>query len=214
MKGSNIKSAEAFNSERLRIRECRQDLVKFLDQYGFHLFITLATNRPGSEAFARDKFKGFMARFDRNNAGRSWHKNLNMRSVAVASLEHMDSNLHLHIVLQIPELVMSQHPIKKGKFKKRWRRLAKYWEPTIKQIWGELCPQGSADILPYLKGASAYSMKGAGNRISYENFMLSTEFHPVPRPVKETRDANSQKARNDVVRTRLLRREKHIGKSD
>ena len=207
MTNSNIKIGDWLSADRLRTRECRQSLTQFLDGYGFHLFITLATNRTGKEDFARDKFKGFMARFDSHNAGRNWQKKSELRSVAVASIEHMDTNLHLHIVLQIPELVMARHQIKKGIYKKKWEALANYWRPTIEEIWNGISPQGNADTLPYWKGASSYFMKGAGNRVSYESLMISTEFWPSSDSVKDLRrDANSQRQRNDEVRARLSRR--------
>lgn len=207
---STIRSAESFAAERLRIRECRADLTKFLDGYGFHLFITLVTNRTGDAAFARDKFKGFMARFDRHNGGRNWHKNSSIRSLAIASPEHMDTNLHLHILLQIPAKVLERNPLRNGRNHKKWKALAAHWRPIIESLWSEICPQGNADVLPFWQGATSYTMKGAGNRVSYSNFMLSTEFHTaLDNFVKcPQRDANSRKQRNDELRLQLLRRER------
>ena len=163
--------------ERRLARECRSALVDHLDDYPFQFFITLATNRRGDYWFARDKFKNFLARIDRDIGGRNWFRNLETRSFAIGSVEHLETNLHLHVLLFLPQTFASSKPLCDAMGVPDWNLFLAEWRPLFTRHWKRLTPQGSCEVLPFAQGATSYSLKVANYPINYENLMFSSEFY-------------------------------------
>lgn len=173
----NIHTDDGYWTDQRRFRELRDAFAEFLNEMEFHFFVTLATNAPGDFWRARDKFKHFLQRIDRQVAGRNAHRNPSRRVFAVAALEHPNTNLHLHALLRMPSfapnlpaiaVTSTDHP--------DWKATASYWIPKFDRAWGSFVPQGDCKTLPYRQGATEYTLKGAHVPAAYEQLMFSTEF--------------------------------------
>lgn len=120
----------------------RASIIDLVQQLEPTLAITLAFNRDTTPAGAAKDLKHLHARLDRLVLGRLWSKRVNDRSIYVAVIEHVDTNLHIHLALSCaPESV---------------ERIA----ATVEGIWKEIIPTGSVKV------RDAYDASGWGRYIS------------------------------------------------
>lgn len=105
-------------------------VAQLVDQLSPALAITLAFNRVTSPAAAVRDLRHLHARLDRMVLGRSWAKRSDDRSTYVAVIEHVDTNLHIHLALSCaPQFV---------------ERMA----GAVAIIWEEMVPGGTVVVEP------------------------------------------------------------------
>jgi hypothetical protein len=120
----------------------RASIIDLVEQLNPALAITLAFNRDTTPACAARDLKHLHARLDRMVLGRSWAKRSDDRSSYVAVIEHVDTNLHIHLALSCaPEFV---------------ERFA----AAVAGIWNEMVPTGSVEV------KRAFDAPGWGRYIS------------------------------------------------
>ena len=77
----------------------RASITALVEQLNPALAITLAFNRDTTPASAAEDLKHLHARLDRLVLGRLWAKRVDDRSTYIAVIEHVDTNLHIHLAL-------------------------------------------------------------------------------------------------------------------
>ena len=106
----------------------RASIIELVDQLNPALAITLAFNRDTTPAGAARDLKHLHARLDRMILGPGWAKRAAERTTSVAVIEHVDTNLHIHLALSCaPEFV---------------ERIA----AAVAGIWKEMVPAGSVVV--------------------------------------------------------------------
>jgi hypothetical protein len=149
-----------------KIRLLKKSFVRWLTQEEFDLFATLNLNTESTPQRLRSAFKALLARLDRHFLGRDWcNFPSRLRTKAVAVVENLDTNPHMHVLMTLPRLGRKLSI-------RRQRRI-------IDHYWTSLFPSGSTNVqaiydakhlVPYL----AKRLKRPGY---FEKFMLSQEFH-------------------------------------
>ena len=120
----------------------RAAITNLVGQLNPALAITLAFNRDTTPDGAARELRHLHARLDRMVLGRSWAKRHDDRSTYVAVIEHVDTNLHIHLALCCaPEFV---------------ERIA----AAVEGIWKEMIPAGSVKV------KDVYDAPGWGGYIS------------------------------------------------
>ena len=84
----------------VRTIKYRASIIDLVEQLNPALAITLAFNRDTTPAGAAEDLKHLHARLDRLVLGRLWAKRVDDRSTYVAVIEHVDTNLHIHLALR------------------------------------------------------------------------------------------------------------------
>lgn len=115
------------------------DLVEQLDPA---LAITLAFNRDTTPAGAARELRHLHARIDRMILGPRWAKRVDDRSTYVAVIEHVDTNLHVHLALSCAPQFVEQIAA------------------AVAGIWKEMVPTGSVKV------EDAFDVPGWGRYIS------------------------------------------------
>ncbi|MBO9500974.1 hypothetical protein [Brevundimonas sp. A19_0] len=120
----------------------RASITDLVAQLKPALAITLAFNRDTTPAGAAQDLKHLHARLDRLVLGRLWAKRVDDRSIYLAVIEHVDTNLHIHLALSCaPEFV---------------DQIA----AAVGGIWKSMVPTGSVKV------RDAYDAAGWGRYIS------------------------------------------------
>ncbi len=127
--------------------------------------MTLNFNRDTDYTAARKALKAWHARVDKALLGGSWsRKARNERTFFIACVEHLDSNIHWHVMLRLGE----------GADTKRFDAVAE-------QCWEKLVKSGSLELahlatdLENVKRAR-YTVKDLWQQKAIELFVLITEF--------------------------------------
>jgi hypothetical protein len=139
---------------------CRQDL-------DFDLYVTLVFNRERNLARVRRQYGQWLARLDREHLGRRWYRrDRDERTFAIAAIENLSTNVHLHALMRLPEA---------------GRKLSYPAQAhSLRADWSELEPAGSCDVqkIYNLRGAAGYISKQLDRRGYFENCMIiSSEYH-------------------------------------
>lgn len=114
----------------VKTAEYRASIIGFVAQLNPALAITLAFNRDTTPAGAARDLKHLHARLDRMILGPGWAKRAQDRSRYVAVIEHVDTNLHIHLALSCaPEFV---------------ERIA----ASVPVIWKKMIPTSSVVVEP------------------------------------------------------------------
>ena len=126
----------------VRTTQDRAAIIDLVEHLNPALAITLAFNRDTTPAGAAEDLKHLHARLDRMVLGRLWAKRVDDRSTYVAVIEHVDTNLHIHLALSCaPEHV---------------DQIAS----AVAGIWKEMIPTGSVKV------KDVYDAPGWGRYIS------------------------------------------------
>ena len=144
----------------------RPAYIKLISAHGADYAVGLAFNREVTIRGARERFGALLAHIDSFYLGRKWAKfPSDERTLAFAVMEHVESNLHLHAVMNLP--------------RDRPNRSVTNAETLIPAEWKKLVPAGSCDIKPItdLRGAASYMTKELNNPRNWDHFIISTEFH-------------------------------------
>ncbi len=145
-----------------RIRKAMNEMVRDMDA---EYFVTLNFNRDTNYEAARNALKAWHARVDKALLGGSWRRKArNERTFFIACVEHLDSNIHWHVMLRLGESADTQR-----------------FEAVAEQCWEKLVKSGSLKLrhlatdLENVKRAH-YTVKDLWQQKAIEHFVLSTEF--------------------------------------
>lgn len=122
----------------------RASITDHIERLNPALAITLAFNRDTTLDGAARELRHLHARLDRMVLGRSWAKRRDDRSTYVAVVEHVDTNLHIHLALSCAPGFIEQ--IAAG----------------VASVWSEMVPTGSVVVKPITDapGWGRYISKG------------------------------------------------------
>ena len=141
--------------------------AKWVCHLGYSHFVTLNFNRDTTPGGARTKFKDLLARMDWSWLGKRWAaRPSDDRTFAIAFMENIATNLHLHAGFRGPPCPRPRTiPTLPGLIDMHWRKLV---------------PGGSTHISPIydVEGFAGYITKQLVRPGSIERMLISTEFHP------------------------------------
>jgi hypothetical protein len=149
-----------------QVRLLQKSWIRWMGQEEFDLFVSLNFNTDASYQRLRSTLKALLARLDRHFLGRDWcNFPSRLRTTAVAVVENLDSNSHVHVLMTLPRLGRKL-PIREQ------RRI-------ISDYWSILVPSGSADVQAIYdaKRLARYFAKQFKRPGYFEKFMLAREFH-------------------------------------
>jgi hypothetical protein len=146
----------------------KEEIPRWLDQWKFTRFVTLATNDPG-QAGRIDALRRLLRKWDAaiNHAilGREWAVRDADRIFAFYALEKPRSNPHWHGLIRFF-----------GAEDER-RRQEEVFDRVAERHWQRLIPSGTVDIQPIYNqsGVAEYVAKTLGHPLSYEFFVVPDE---------------------------------------
>ena len=149
-------------------KERQHALRVFTTDLRCHYFNTLAPNNNMSLKYARHFLNDFDKTIQTKLFGRKYYEiPLEERTFFIAFLEHINSNLHFHLIMNVP-----QH-----------KRVAfEFYAPILLK---QIIKSATIDIqrtetLPENRMSAYYSCKELLNEENYNNFVISTEFSKLP----------------------------------
>jgi hypothetical protein len=151
---------------RIRRKELRQAWAQWIGSQKAALFVTLNFNRDTPIAACRTKVKAWCARLDRRWLGRNWCREKSRhRTNGIGVLEHLDSNLHIHFLIQLPAAAAD------------WR--LNEVRDIIEEHWIALIPSGTCDVqkIYSVEEVADYVAKELDRPGRYEEFIILSEFH-------------------------------------
>ena len=154
----------------------------FKEKFGPHaLAVTFNFNRPTSVASARRTFGAFLARIDKHFVGKDFVKlPAQCRTNAIAVIENIDTNLHAHGFIQLPEFRVARRG-------DHWRleiddpgERQILFTDKIEEIWAYLVPSGSIDVQDMFdkEGWAKYITKQFSDPRVWPNVIFSAEYQP------------------------------------
>lgn len=145
-------------------KQIQNELGLWLIKGNYSLFGTIVLNRQIKPETFRRKLYEYHGRLDRKLLGSKYHKKpITWRTRFVALLEHLDTNLHAHMLIK---------PARNKQF--RCQMQSPY-------IWEEICPGGDLKI-DYINSKESlikicrYSTKECWNERNFGKFIISDEF--------------------------------------
>ncbi|MFT4954587.1 MAG: hypothetical protein ACI8U3_000958 [Brevundimonas sp.] len=120
----------------------RASITHLVEQLNPALAVTLAFNRDTTPAGAARDLRHLHARVDRKILGPGWAKRTVDRTAYVAVIEHVDSNLHIHLALSCAPQFVEQARV------------------ILADIWREMVPTGSVLV------KDAFDIPGWGRYIA------------------------------------------------
>ena len=154
--------------------DARPEFRKWLNQWPFSRYVTLAFNQPvghflleSNRLRMRERLRKWDAMMNSKILGRNWAKKPEDHMFTFYVLEKPNSNPHYHGLIRFFEggglPVASQE-----------ERLDKHAD----RIWKHLVPSGSTSIQAIYDqaGASKYLAKTLANAVSWDNLVLPDEF--------------------------------------
>lgn len=152
-------------------KRMQKELRKFLCDEGVELFVTLT---PNSSEFTlrqlRSRLRKWDARVNRVALGKNGYKRIDDRIYWWAFPEKLGVNPHWHVLLRIGDAarkgLQERHPLttENDLLRSSWTKFVAGGTVDIQRIWS---PRGIK-----------YATKRFDNPSSYENFVISKEFHP------------------------------------
>lgn len=142
-------------------RDLKQAMREFLASKKFTHCGTAVFNRETCLNAGLKKLRHWHALLDRALLGHRWAKApLDKRTFFIAFPEHIDSNLHYHILIDAKVSTIT------------------CFEQLAKKIWVDSVKSGSFDIQALYDdyGAALYATKGIHQIKAWENFVVSSEF--------------------------------------
>ncbi|MBB5661096.1 hypothetical protein [Brevundimonas halotolerans] len=108
--------------------EYRSSITELVEQLNPALAITLAFNRDTTPDCAARDLRHLHARLDRMTLGPGWAKRVDHRTKYVAVIEHVDTNLHIHLALSCAPQFVEQIA------------------SAVAGIWKDMIPAGSVVV--------------------------------------------------------------------
>ena len=139
-------------------------------------WVTLNFNRPITLIGVRWKFRAWLARIDREYLGHNWCRSGDERAFAVAVVEHLHTNIHLHVLLRMPTPARAlDRPYQSESMVKHWRKLERTGQCVVEWIYD-------------IAGVARYMSKELTTSGHLEDCLfVSTEFHNDRRHETEPR---------------------------
>ena len=153
-------------------KRLRRVFLRFLADEKFHFFVTLNTNNPMLPDTLRLLFKDWLARIDHRAFGKMWSTTESRRrTFAVACMEHLDSNAHMHVLVRLP--------------RKLWELSKRKIVDLMELFWETVCISGELHKITINWGSThrklrpfiGYTGKKWTNEEAFSQMMISTEFH-------------------------------------
>jgi hypothetical protein len=140
--------------------------ANWLPNLDVHWWVTLNFNRPITLLGVRSQFSAWLARIDHQFLGHDWCRRGEKRAFAIAVVEHLQTNTHLHALLRMPAPARAlDRPYQMDSMAKHWREL----EP------GGQCVE---DLIYAKEGVARYMCKELPFSGHLEDcLIISTEFH-------------------------------------
>jgi hypothetical protein len=134
-----------------------------------NMFVTLKPNDPEITKYrVRRLLRYFHASIDRKCMGNYYYRApLTERSLSIGFVEHINSEIHYHLMMRVQPRYLPRFEIYGG------------------QIWKQICPSGTSKLCKIstrfdLERISAYVRKETFKAENYENFVITTEFSTKP----------------------------------
>jgi hypothetical protein len=149
-------------AENRRIKQAVRDMLLEMDA---EYFVTANFNGDRNYAAARNALKAWHARIDRKLLGGKWSKKArHERTQYAAFVEHVDSNIHWHLLLKLGDGVDA------GRF-----------EAVAADCWQQLVKSGELDVKKLNTAGDRmrtanYVVKDLWRHEAIERFVLSDEF--------------------------------------
>lgn len=143
----------------------RNEFVHWLSIAPWDFFLTLNLNRESTYVAGRTHFKNFCQRLDRKTVGPRYWNRSEKRAVIIALPEHMDTNFHLHCLVN---------------FRLNNRVSRRSAEGHFESSWNEVIASGSTHLsrIPEKYTLARYVTKELSRKSHYEKVILSSEFWP------------------------------------
>lgn len=144
----------------------QKSLSEWISSSQYSLFVTLIFNSDtiGLSGF-KNMLREFHGRVDKELLGSKFHKKTGSeRTNFICTVEHLNSNLHGHLLLSPAKNLVSD-----------FKTVSKY-------VWWKLCRKGEINIKEVydLKTVSDYMTKECYKEENYNNFILSSELLNSP----------------------------------
>jgi len=152
-------------------KEYQKEMVYWLNQQGFNFFVTLNLNLPNANIQTGfNKLKQFHGHLDRALLGKYWHlKSKNERTLFIAFPEHIKSNLHYHLLVEVKEDKIMDFRIEAPK---AWKKVATSGSIEIGNRVNGPILDSEVDRIK----TAWYSTKNIWNDDCRENFVISSQF--------------------------------------
>ena len=147
-------------------REYRTAFEEWLATIDADLFVTLSFAQNAHLANARQSFRHWFACLDNYYLGRGWaRRGSDERTLAIAVLENIATNLHYHCLMRLPD----------------WGRTQTVADcsATLGRFWRRVVRQGTCDVeqIYDLRGAARYVAKQLVRPGYLEHYLFASEFH-------------------------------------
>lgn len=148
-----------------RQQTVKAGVVELLRNFDADYFVTLNANGAKTYEGMRTALKGWHARVDKRLLGHSWsRKAAEQRTQFIACVEHMNSNIHWHVLLKLGAGADATR-----------------FEAVAEGCWRQLIDSGSACVQQLTTAADVertarYVTKELWQQKAYEGFVLSGEF--------------------------------------
>jgi hypothetical protein len=161
------------------VPELPQEIPRWLDQWRFTRFVTLAFNDPmsadarlpGSQlkfGFLRERLRRWDARMNHALLGKHWAERDADRAFAFYTLEKANVNPHWHGLVRFFQVsgmtIADQESI---------------FDERAEPAWKKLVRSGTVDVQPITlqQGVANYVAKTLGYELSYEHYVVPDEFN-------------------------------------
>ncbi|MFN4895006.1 MAG: hypothetical protein ACK5HO_04415 [Pseudomonadota bacterium] len=149
-------------------KELQAALRSFLVNLDLPLFVTLAFNKSLSIAKAQKLLNEFHYQIQKSLWGKKFYRiPAEQRIFFIAFPEHIDSNIHYHLMLKVPPRYRVLFQIHAQ------NALSRVLESADLKIEE---PQSPEDVIK----TKFYSTKDLFNELNYEHFVISTQFQRKP----------------------------------
>jgi len=149
-------------------KELQAALRSFLVNLDLPLFVTVTFNKSLSIAKAQKLLNEFHYEIQKSLWGKKFYRiPAEQRIFFIAFPEHIDSNIHYHLMLKVPPRYRVLFQIHA---QKALSRVLESADVKFKE------PQSPADVIK----TKFYSTKDLFNELNYEHFVISTQFQRKP----------------------------------
>jgi len=169
-----MRQTHTYNSELgalTDLTEYRKGMVELLNQQDFDFFVTLNLNQPNTNIKSgNEKLKKFHAYLDRALLGKYWHrKPYDDRTLFLAFPEHIESNLHYHLMVKLMDGKKMDFIVEAPK---AWEKVMPSGSIEIGNREDDLTLNSDVDRIK----TAWYATKNIWNDNCRENFIISSQF--------------------------------------
>ena len=146
-------------------RKYRTAAQRWLAEMDVNFFATLTFRQNVGLLGARKNIEHWLACLDRHYLGRQWWKRPSAeRTIGIGLAENVESNLHYHWLLRLPESAKNENAAQRGR--------------TIERFWTQATRGGTCRVVEIRdSGAPRYAAKQLVRPGYADHFILASEFH-------------------------------------